>query len=273
MTITASSPLLTLGDAVPTITASFSAFKGIDTSAVLTTQPTCTTAYTTTTNAGTTPATSCSGAVGTNYSFSYVPGYVTIGQAAVTITASSPSVTFGDAVPTITPGFSAFKGSDTSAVLTTQPTCTTAYTTTTNAGTTPATSCSGAVATNYSFSYVPGHVTIGQAAVTITASSPSVTFGDAVPTITASFSAFKGIDTSAVLTTQPTCTTAYTTTTNAGTTPATSCSGAVATNYSFSYVPGHVTIGQATSTTTVKGGTFTYDGNAHAATVTVTGVG
>src|SRR5713226_6450023 len=116
MTITASSPLLTLGDAVPTITASFSAFKGIDTSAVLTTQPTCTTAYTTTTNAGTTPATSCSGAVATNYSFTYVSGAVTVNQASVIVTASSPTVTYSDPVPAITASFSAFKGIDTSAV-------------------------------------------------------------------------------------------------------------------------------------------------------------
>src|SRR5260370_29493160 len=114
-------------------------------------------------NAGTTPSTSCSGATATNYSFSYVGGTVTIGKASVTITASSPSVTYGDLAPTITPGFSAFKGTDTSAVLTMQPTCTTTYTTTSNAGTTPSTSCSGATATNYSFSYVNGTVTVNQA--------------------------------------------------------------------------------------------------------------
>ncbi len=34
-----------------------------------------------------------------------------------------------------------------------------------------------------------------------------------------------------------------------------------------------ITIGKASSTTTVNGGTFTYDGNAHPATVSVTGVG
>src|SRR5260370_1327543 len=163
-------------------------------------------------NAGTTPSTSCSGATATNYSFSYVGGTVTIGKASVTITASSPSVTYGDLAPTITPGFSAFKGADTSAVLTMQPTCTTTYTPTSNAGTTPSTSCSGATATNYSFSYVGGTVTIGKASATITASSPSVTYGDPVPTITAGFSAFKNGQDSTVLTMQPTCMTAYATT-------------------------------------------------------------
>src|SRR5207247_5450850 len=91
--------------------------------------------YTTASNAGSSPSTSCSGAVATNYTFSYVPGAVTIQQVTVTITASSPTVHYGDPVPTITAGFSnSFVNGQTSAVLSTQPTCTTAYTTTSNAG-------------------------------------------------------------------------------------------------------------------------------------------
>src|SRR5205809_313512 len=42
---------------------------------------------------------------------------------------------------------------------------------------------------------------------------------------------------------------------------------------STSATPGSLTIGQASSTTTVTGGSFVYDGSAHAATVSVTGAG
>ncbi|MGB2900514.1 MAG: Ig-like domain repeat protein [Candidatus Acidiferrum sp.] len=45
------------------------------------------------------------------------------------------------------------------------------------------------------------------------------------------------------------------------------------TNYTGATGNGALTIKQADSTTTVTGGTFTYDGNAHAASVSVTGVG
>src|SRR5438876_8456118 len=144
--ITASSHTVTYGDAVPTITASFSAFKNSETSSsALSTQPTCTTTYTVKIGRASCRERIYSSAVATNYNFTYAPGSVGINQASVTITASSQTVTYGDAIPTITPSFSAFKNSETSSsALSTQPTCTTTYTVTSNAGTSPATSCSGA---------------------------------------------------------------------------------------------------------------------------------
>ncbi len=90
---------------------------------------------------------------------------------------------------------------------------------------------------------------VSPASVTVTASSPTVTYGDAVPAITASYGAFQNGENSSVVTTLPTCGTAYTPTSNAGTSPLTSCSGAVAANYTFSYTAGSVTIGKAASTT------------------------
>ncbi len=76
---------------------------------------------------------------------------IVVNKASLTITASSPAVTYGSAVPTITPSYSGFQNGDTGSVLTTQPTCTTTYTVTSNAGSAPSTSCSGAAATNYTF--------------------------------------------------------------------------------------------------------------------------
>jgi len=76
-------------------------------------------------------------------------------------------------------------------VLSTQPTCTTAYTVTSNAGTSPATSCSGAVATNYTFSYVPGTTTVNPAPLTYTATG-SKTYGSTTDNSTAgSFNGFQ----------------------------------------------------------------------------------
>ena len=48
-----------------------------------------------------------------NYSISYVAGVVTVSKAPLTITASSGSMTYGGAVPTITPSYSGFVNGDT----------------------------------------------------------------------------------------------------------------------------------------------------------------
>lgn len=88
---------------------------------------------------------------------------VVVNPASLTITASSPAVTYGSAVPTITPIFGTFFNGDTSAVLTQQPTCVTAYTITSAVGSSPSTSCSGAAASNYTFTYVNGSVTVNPA--------------------------------------------------------------------------------------------------------------
>ena len=182
----------------------------------------------------------------------------TISQRPIVVTASSPSLNYGDSIPTITPSYSAnFAGSDTSSVVS-GTSCTTTYTTTSAFGTTPTTSCSGATATNYSFTYTSGAVTISQRPIVITASSSSLNYGDSIPTITPSYSAnFAGSDTSSVVS-GTSCTTTYTTTSAFGTTPTTSCSGATATNYSFTYTSGAVTISQRPIVITASSSSLNY---------------
>ena len=92
-----------------------------------------------TANVASSPTTICSGATAANYSFSYTGGTVTIQRATVTVTASSPVVTYGDAVPAITPSYSAFQNSDTASVISGQS-CSTVYEVTSAVVTTPATS-------------------------------------------------------------------------------------------------------------------------------------
>src|SRR5208337_2803652 len=197
-----------------------------DTAASLTTQPTCSTTATSHSPAGSYPS-SCSGAVDSNYTISYVNGTVTDSVGTLAITASSASMTYGGATPVITPSYSGFVNGDTSASLTTPS------------------SCSGAVDSNYTISYVNGTVTESAAALTITASSGSMTYGGTVPTITPSYSGFVNGDTSASLTTAPTCSTTATGSTPVGTDAgADTCSGAVGPNYSFTYGAGNVTVNQ-----------------------------
>jgi hypothetical protein len=86
----------------------------------------------------------------------------TVTAAPLTVTASSPIVVYGSAVPTITPGYGGFVNGETSASLTTIPTCSTAATASSTVGIYTST-CAGAVDANYSISYVAGSVTVGQA--------------------------------------------------------------------------------------------------------------
>jgi hypothetical protein len=95
---------------------------------------------------------------------------VSVGKATLTVTASSPTVSYGAAVPLITPAYLGFVNSDTATNLTTAPTCSTTYTATTSVSASPVTTtCSGAVDANYSISYVSGSVTITKATPTVSA--------------------------------------------------------------------------------------------------------
>jgi hypothetical protein len=166
LTITASSPTVTYGSAVPAINPSYAGFVNGDAAASLTTAPACSTTYTATSAPGTYPST-CSGAVDANYAISYTGGVVTVNPAGLTITASSPAVTYGSAVPAIAPSYAGFVNGNTAASLTTAPACSTTYTATSTPGTYPS-NCSGAVDADYAISYTAGLVTVSKATPTVT---------------------------------------------------------------------------------------------------------
>lgn len=88
---------------------------------------------------------------------------MTVTRTPLTVTASSPTVTFGDAIPTITAAFTGFVNSDSASSLTGPTDCTTTYTRTTDAGTAPGTSCSGLTSDNYEITYAAGSVIVDKA--------------------------------------------------------------------------------------------------------------
>jgi choice-of-anchor C domain-containing protein len=253
--ITASSTTMTYGSPAPPITASYSGFVNSDTYASLTTKPTCSTTATSSSPAGNYPS-SCTGAVDANYTISYISGSVPVGPAILIITASSVPMTYGGTVPTITADYSGFESGDSSSSLTTKPTCSTTATSTSPVGGYPS-SCSGAADANYTIEYVPGTVTVGAAPLTITASSGPMTYGGSAPTITASYFGFVTGQSSSNLTTKPTCLTAATSSSPVGS-YGSSCSGAKDTNYTISYVAGSVTVGPAALTITAPNGSKIY---------------
>ena len=193
LTITASSPTSTYGT-TPAITPIYSGFKNNDGASSLTVPPTCST--TATSSSPPSPPTyqsSCSGAVGSNYTISYAPGVVTVDPAPLTITASSPTMTYGGAVPNVTPIYSGFKNNDGASSLTAPPTCST--TATSSSPPSPPTypsSCSGAADSNYAISYAPGAVTVDPAPVDV-AVSGGQTYGSTTPTFSGAATPPSGI--------------------------------------------------------------------------------
>ncbi len=127
------------------------------------------------------------------------PSTLTVGKASLTITASGTSTAYG-VVPTVTPSYSAFAGSDTVASLTTAPTCVSTVTASTAPGTyTGANTCSGAVDSNYNFSYVAGTAVVGKTTPQVTLTSNlNPAFSQYLVTFTAKVTAAVGTPTGTV---------------------------------------------------------------------------
>ena len=116
-----------------------------------------TVAYSNNTNAGTATVT----ITGKDNYTGTKTAYFTINKAPLTITAKSYTINQKDDLPEFEVTYSGFKNSETSSVLTTQPTITCDATDSETAGVFDIT-LSGAAATNYSFNYVKGTLTINE---------------------------------------------------------------------------------------------------------------
>jgi len=118
------------------------------------------------TNAGTYTVTATLAANGNYASASSSSVDFEISKAALTITSSSHTVTYGDAIPTITASYAGLVNSESSSVISGQS-CTTTYATSSSAGTSQTTSCTGGTSSNYLITYVPGAVTVNTKTLTI----------------------------------------------------------------------------------------------------------
>jgi hypothetical protein len=212
------------------------------------------------------------GGVAENYSLASDTLQAVVTKKALTVTASSPTVAYGDSTPSINFEYSGFAASDNATNIATPPTCSTTYTTSSNYGSSPSTSCSGAAATNYLINYVNGSVTITRVNLTVTASSHTLNYGDAVPTFTYTITGFKNSQTSSVLSTLPTCTTTNYTNSSPTGTYYSRCSGATATNYTFTYLDGSITVSTVSRSVSLSVGSATLIyGDSTTATFSMTG--
>ena len=277
LTITANNATKPYGATVPLLGVNYSGFVGTDNAASLTTAPTLTTPAVTNSPVGTYPITP-SGAVSSNYTFIYKPGILTVTPAALTITASDATKTYGSANPALAVTYAGFVGADNAASLTVAPTINTTAVNGSPVGTYPITA-SGAVSANYTITYKPGILNVTKAALTITANNKGKAFGTAltggtgsvdftstglanaetIGSVTITYGA--GAAANAVAGTYP-----------GAIVPSAATGGTFnAANYAITYKAGTLTVGQAILTITVNNATKVYGAAIPALSVSYSG--
>ncbi|RKR82285.1 gliding motility-associated-like protein [Mucilaginibacter gracilis] len=269
LNITAVNQTKIYGAANPTLTATYSGFVNGDTNSSLTTQPTITTTAVTGSQVNTYPITA-TGAASPNYTISYTAGTLTVTKAGLTITASNATKVYGAVLPTLAVTYSGFVNSETSGVLTTQPTITTTGTASSAVGTYPITAA-GAASANYNITYTAGSLTVTKAGLNITAVNQTKVYGAANPTLAVTYSGFVNSDDATKLTTQPTIATTATASSAVGTYPITA-TGAASANYSISYTAATLTVTQAPLVITANNISRNYGQPNPTLTVTYTGL-
>jgi hypothetical protein len=155
-------------------------------------------------------------------------------------------MTYGAPLPTLAYGIAGFVNGDTQATAVTgAPAVTTTAKTGSPVGSYPISVAVGSMAAaNYSFSFSGSTLTVTKAALTVTANNLSMKKGAAVPTLTYTMAGFSTGDTQANATTgAPKLTTTATKSSAVGNYPITVTAGTLAaTNYTFSYVNGTLTV-------------------------------
>ena len=184
---------------------------------------------------------------------------------------------YGAALPTLTASYSGFVNGDTSASLTSQPVLSTTATTDSHVSAGPyPIIASGAADSNYTISYVSGHVTVTPVALTITADNQNKVYGAAMPTLTASYAGLVNGDTAATFSQAPNTAPNIVSTATAsshvsGSPYAITASGAADTDYSISYSSGNLTVTTAALTITANNQSKVYGAALPTLTASYTG--
>jgi hypothetical protein len=244
LTVTADVQSMTYGNGVPTLTytaGGLGLVNGDTLSGVLATTAS------PTANVGSYGITQNTLAASANYNLTYTPANVSIGQRGLTVTADAKTMTYGNAVPTLTytaGGLGLVNGDTLSGVLATTASPTA------NVGSYGITQNTLAASANYNLTYTPANVSIGQRGLTVTADAQSMIYGDAVPTLTYTAGGpglVNGDTLSGALAA------AASNTTSVGSYPITQGSLAASSNYAVSYTGNNLGIAQRPSVTWTGG--------------------
>jgi len=183
----------------------------------------------------------------------------TVSQAVLTVTGNTATMTYGGTVPAISATIAGFVNSETSSVVSGSASVTTTAGSSSAVGSYPVTVALGTLsATNYSFVFVPGAITVNQAPLTVTVANASKTYGATLPVFTATASGLANGDTLGT-TLVPSYTTAATAGSAAGSYAVNATvTGTASANYKITVVPGSLAVTQAALTLTVATATKVY---------------
>ena len=163
-----------------------------------------------------------------------------ITKATLTVTAENKKRKYGDENPELTLSYSGWKGLDDASVLTTPPMAITEATAKSTVGE-YLISVSGGEAANYVMANTAGTLTIEKATLKVGVADVSMTAGEQLPVFSLTYEGFKNDEDETVLTTLPQVTTDATSSSVPGDYVLT-VSGGEATNYTFIYTNGTLTI-------------------------------
>lgn len=253
LTVKAEDKSITYGDAAPVYTATYSGFVGDDGAEDLTGTLTFTCAYTKGSPVGTYPITP-SGLTSDNYNITFVHGTLTVGKAEYPGTVTPPTgltATYGDTLadvtlPTDPNGVWSWKDEDTTSVG--------------NAGGNSFTLIFTPNDTSYNPVEVEATVTVGKAALTVTADNATVAYGEPKPDFTAQITGFVNGEGKGDLTGTLEFDCAYAAGSPVGTYPI-KPKGLTSNNYSISFVDGTLTVTEnaVPAPTAPVGKTLTYN--------------
>ena len=259
----------------PTFTASYGGWLNGDTTSALSGSPALTTVAATNSPVG---SYTISAAVGTlsaaNYSFSFTNGILTVGKATLIVAADNKARAYGETNPVFTASYSGWLNDDTAAVLSGASSLATLAATNSPIGDYAIAAAIGTLsATNYSFAFTNGILSVGRAILTVSADAKSRNYGARNPTLTASYSGWLNGDTAAVLAGAPALACAAATNSPVGSYTITVSAGTLsATNYSLAFTNGLLAVNRAPITITATATNRAYGAANPVLTGTVVGV-
>ncbi|HEV3339930.1 MAG TPA: MBG domain-containing protein, partial [Pirellulales bacterium] len=245
LTVTADDKTIVYGATVPALTDTITGFVNGDTSSVVTGGASLSTAATSASGVSNYAITVGPGTLSaTNYTFAFVNGALTVTPATLTVTADNKTKVYGAANPPLTDTVTGFVNGDTSSVVTGTASLTTAATSASGVGNYVITVGAGTLsATNYTFDFVNGKLSVTPATLTVTADNKTKVSGAANPPLTDTITGFVNGETASVVSGAATLSTTATSTSAVGSYPILAGPGTLsAANYALTFVDGTLTV-------------------------------
>jgi sugar lactone lactonase YvrE len=257
LTVTPFSYTRTYGSALPSpLQYAITGFVNGDTQSVVSGAPVVGTTATSSSPVGAYPITATMGTLSaSNYTFQFAPGTLTITPAALKVTAFSYTRTYGSAPPSPAQySITGFVNGDTQSVVSGAPSITTSATSSSPVGSYAITPAIGTLSTtgNYTFQFQAGSLTITAASLKVSALNYTRAYGAALPSPLAyTITGFVNGETQSVVSGAPSVTTTAVQGSPVGGYPITPAAGSLsASNYTFTFSNGTLTIAPAVLTVT-----------------------